>query len=97
MMIVVVIMVVALIAVLVLVVQTLYVKLTYNPLNYNLAMKFKSVQLSDLHGRTRFINGSISEIVNKIQPDYVLITGDRTSKKKQLARVDSFRIKGLLF
>ncbi|MBP1994886.1 metallophosphoesterase [Paenibacillus eucommiae] len=73
-----------------LVFQTFYVKHSYHSLGsmpHRSNSKFTVVQLSDLHGRTRFLNGSLSKMVNKIQPDYVVITGDLASKKKQLVRV----------
>jgi predicted MPP superfamily phosphohydrolase len=67
--------------------ETFYLKRSYYLLSNESNIKFTVAQLSDIHGRTRFINGSISEIVNKINPDYVVITGDLASKKKQLIRV----------
>jgi len=45
------------------------------------------VHLTDLHGRTRFINGSISAKVNRLHPDHIIITGDLASRKRQLKRV----------
>ncbi|UHA74688.1 metallophosphoesterase [Paenibacillus sp. 481] len=70
-----------------LVFQTLFVKRSYYQLSNKSNIKFTVVQLSDIHGRTRFMNGSLSNMVNKIQPDYVMITGDLASKKEHLARV----------
>ncbi|WP_147384563.1 metallophosphoesterase [Paenibacillus sp. 1011MAR3C5] len=34
------------------------------------------VHLTDLHGRTRFINSRISQRVNRLHPDHIIITGD---------------------
>jgi len=45
------------------------------------------VQLSDLHGRTRFLNGSISAQVNALRPDVVCVTGDLVSHQSDLPRV----------
>ena len=45
------------------------------------------VQLSDLHGRTRFLNGSISAQVNALGPDVVCVTGDLVSHLSDLPRV----------
>lgn len=45
------------------------------------------VQLSDLHGRTKFLNGSISRRVNQLAPDYLIITGDLISRQRQLPHV----------
>ncbi|WP_161881388.1 metallophosphoesterase [Deinococcus alpinitundrae] len=45
------------------------------------------VQLSDLHGRTRFLNGRISTQVNALKPDVVCVTGDLVSHQSDLPRV----------
>ncbi|WP_409342048.1 metallophosphoesterase [Paenibacillus sp. MBLB4367] len=45
------------------------------------------VQLSDLHGKTKFLNGSVSGIVNGIKPDIVCVTGDLTNHLWQLPNV----------
>ncbi|TSA83876.1 hypothetical protein FNU79_11675 [Deinococcus detaillensis] len=45
------------------------------------------VQLSDLHGRARFLNGSIAATVNALKPDVVCITGDLVSHQSDLPRV----------
>lgn len=49
--------------------------------------ELKLVLLSDLHGATRFWNGSVSEIVNELDPDLVCVTGDLTNRLKQLPGV----------
>lgn len=66
---------------------TLVVRRTEHWLSTPDLSNFTVVKLSDLHGRTRFLNGSISEIVNRLQPDYVMITGDLVSRKRGLIRV----------
>jgi predicted MPP superfamily phosphohydrolase len=68
-------------------VQTLWIKRSHYQLNGPAEASFKVVQLSDLHGRIRFMNGSLSHIVNKANPDYVMITGDLVSKRSQLNKV----------
>ncbi len=67
--------------------ETLVVRRTEHWLGTPDLSKFTVVQLSDLHGRTRFLNGTISEIVNRAQPDCVMITGDLVSRKSELNRV----------
>lgn len=46
--------------------------------------KIRIIQISDIHGRSRYLNGSLSKLVNQLQPDYVMITGDLATKIKQL-------------
>ncbi|AZN41035.1 metallophosphoesterase [Paenibacillus albus] len=68
--------------------QTLWVKCSYHRIGLGKSKSsLKVVQLSDLHGRIRFINGSLSSLVNRINPDCVMITGDLASKKGQLEGV----------
>jgi len=67
--------------------STFYVNVKYNDLTNKNEKNITFVQLSDLHGRTRFLNGSISKFVNKINPDIVFITGDITSKERHLLPV----------
>ncbi len=45
------------------------------------------VQLSDLHGRTRFLNGSLARRVNALRPDVVCVTGDLVNHLQDLPRV----------
>ncbi|WP_151733997.1 metallophosphoesterase [Paenibacillus tengchongensis] len=45
------------------------------------------VQLTDIHGRIRFINGRLSRLVNGLQPDLVMVTGDLASRTKHWPRV----------
>lgn len=53
----------------------------------SLGRAVRVVQLSDLHGRTRFLNGRISARVNALKPDVVCITGDLVSHQSDLPRV----------
>ncbi|MDQ1913745.1 metallophosphoesterase [Paenibacillus sp. GD4] len=68
-------------------IQTLWVKCSIHKLETSSRVSLTVVQLSDLHGRIQFINGSLSSIVNKVNPDYVFITGDLVSKKSQIYNV----------
>ena len=47
----------------------------------------RAVQISDLHGRTHFLNGRISDRVNALEPDVVFVTGDLASDHADLERV----------
>ncbi|CAM4249970.1 hypothetical protein BAMA_06635 [Bacillus manliponensis] len=47
----------------------------------------KIIQISDIHGRTHFINGTLSRLVNNLKPNVVCITGDLASNRKQLPKV----------
>jgi predicted MPP superfamily phosphohydrolase len=77
----------ALLVCLYVVIQILWVKCSYYQIGNKSKSEFTVVQLSDLHGRINFINGSLSSIVNKAKPDYVMITGDLVSKKNQIKNV----------
>ncbi|WP_135555574.1 metallophosphoesterase [Paenibacillus cymbidii] len=79
--------VVVLLCIFLLAMQTLWVKRSVHRLRTESEPAFTVVQLSDLHGRIRFLNGSLSGMVNRINPDYVVITGDLTSRKHQFDRV----------
>lgn len=68
-------------------IQTLWVKCSYYEFGKKSNASLTVVQLSDLHGRMNFINGSLSSIVNRINPNCVMITGDLVSKKRQLKDV----------
>lgn len=70
-----------------LVICTNWVRRSVYRLDSTLDTNIRVVHLSDLHGRTRFINGSLSKQVNRLEPDYVLLTGDLISKLSQLPRV----------
>jgi hypothetical protein len=45
------------------------------------------VHISDIHGKTRYLNGSISSIINKYCVDYVILTGDLCNNSAQLENV----------
>ncbi|HEU4964569.1 MAG TPA: metallophosphoesterase [Bacilli bacterium] len=48
---------------------------------------FTIVQISDLHGKTRFFNGRVHQMVNALQPDLICVTGDLTNHRGQLPQV----------
>ncbi|WP_181391990.1 metallophosphoesterase [Deinococcus irradiatisoli] len=45
------------------------------------------MQLSDVHGRTRFLNGCLARKVNALNPDVVCVTGDLVNRRADLPRV----------
>lgn len=47
----------------------------------------KIVQISDLHGRTSFVNGQLSDLINACKPDYLVITGDLSNNLLQMKKV----------
>lgn len=49
--------------------------------------ELKIVQISDLHGRTRFWTGTVGEIVDSLKPDIVCVTGDLFNRLDQLPEV----------
>ncbi|GAA3402672.1 metallophosphoesterase [Paenibacillus hodogayensis] len=49
--------------------------------------ELKIVQISDLHGRTRFWTGTIGDIVDSLKPDIVCVTGDLFNRLDQLPEV----------
>ncbi|OAS16550.1 metallophosphoesterase [Paenibacillus oryzisoli] len=67
--------------------STLWVKYSFTQLGDPVKENVTLVQISDLHGQTRFINGSLSTLVNNVNPDFVMITGDLASTKEQLDQV----------
>lgn len=67
--------------------ETLILRISLHRMAKGQNNQLKIVQLSDLHGRTRFLNGSISRWVNQANPDCVVITGDLISRKHQWPKV----------
>ncbi|WP_269768020.1 metallophosphoesterase [Tumebacillus avium] len=45
------------------------------------------MQVSDIHGATRFLNGRLSRLVNRFKPDIICVTGDLANHRGQLPRV----------
>lgn len=45
------------------------------------------VQISDLHGRGRFLNGRLADLVNRLRPDAVFVTGDLATDHADLDAV----------
>lgn len=67
--------------------NTFWVKYSSIQLGDQAKKNFTVVQISDLHGQTHFINGALSKMVNNVNPDLVMITGDLASTKGQLDKV----------
>lgn len=91
----------AVLAFVILAYQTFWVKRSYYEIGKKSKESFTVVQLSDIHGRTHYINGSLSSIVNSINPDCVMITGDLASKENQLngvlKEIENINCPNLLF
>lgn len=68
-------------------VHTLYVKTTLIHLTAAGLPPLTLVHLTDLHGRTRYLNGSLHRLVNRWEPDLVFCTGDLAQHRGQLPRV----------
>lgn len=66
-------------------VETLWVRITR--VRVPARARLRVVQISDIHGRTRFLNGRLSQFVNQLEPDVVCVTGDLTSRLRDLPRV----------
>jgi uncharacterized protein len=67
--------------------NTHFIKKTIHSFSFNLPNSLTVLHISDLHGKTRFINGSLSKIVLKYNPDILFITGDLVNRKSQLPSV----------
>ncbi|SES01449.1 Predicted phosphohydrolase, MPP superfamily [Gracilibacillus ureilyticus] len=70
-----------------LIIHTNYVKVSMHSLSFNLSNKVTAIHISDLHGKTHFLNGSLSKIILEYKPDIVFITGDLTNRKNQLTSI----------
>lgn len=67
--------------------HTNYVKCTNVRIKTHKGIKCRIIQISDLHGKRVFINGTLSNIINKYSPDIVCITGDLTNKRSQIPKI----------
>lgn len=45
------------------------------------------VHITDIHGKIKYINGQLADKINKINPDFVLLTGDLANNVDQYPRV----------
>ncbi|MGE5703805.1 MAG: metallophosphoesterase [Clostridia bacterium] len=45
------------------------------------------VHISDLHGKSTFLNGRLSKLINRVNPDVVCVTGDLANRRSQLTKV----------
>ncbi|WP_312110397.1 metallophosphoesterase [Brevibacillus reuszeri] len=68
-------------------IHTLFVKTTTISMSVPGVPRLTLVHLTDLHGRTRFLNGPLHRLVNRHHPDLVLVTGDLTQNSRQLDEV----------
>lgn len=47
----------------------------------------KYIHITDIHGKIKFLNGSLSELINKEEVDFILLTGDLIHEFRDLDRV----------
>lgn len=69
--------------------ETNWVAIKKGKLDIPLQSELHYVHISDIHGKTRFINGVLSKKINDLKPDFVLVTGDYSNKQKSLFKVIS--------
>ncbi|MFD2370353.1 metallophosphoesterase [Brevibacillus sp. GCM10020057] len=67
--------------------HTLYAKTTTVHLTVPRMPTLTLIHLSDLHGRTKFLNGRLHRLVNRWKPDVICVTGDLAQNRGQLASV----------
>lgn len=67
--------------------HTFWVRTTIAECRTPLLPKLTLIHITDLHGRTRFLNGPLHRLINKWQPDLVCVTGDLAQHRGQLDRV----------
>lgn len=67
--------------------HTNYVKVVHRAIDTEIPNKIRFIHISDIHGKTHFINGSISGIINQEKPDFVIATGDYANNLDQLPGV----------
>jgi len=68
-------------------ISTLWVRISTVKIKCNTESDFKIIQLTDIHGRVSFLNGSLSHMVNRLNPDCVVITGDLATRRRQFSKV----------
>lgn len=67
--------------------ETHFLKTITFPLKSKVPLGLHYIHISDLHGKTWFINGRLSQKINRKWPDFVVVTGDLTDQEAQLHRV----------
>ncbi|MED4584200.1 metallophosphoesterase [Brevibacillus choshinensis] len=67
--------------------QTLYVQTSSVHLTVPRMPPLTLIHITDLHGRTRYLNGSLHRLLNRWKPDIVCVTGDLVQNSGQLARL----------
>lgn len=67
--------------------QTLYVQTTTVYVTVPRIPPLTLIHLTDLHGRTRYLNCSLHRLLTRWKPDIVCVTGDLVQHSGQLARL----------
>ena len=67
--------------------NTYLIKISFNEIKANIKNEFTFIHISDIHGTLRFLNGSLCSIINRLSPDFVVVTGDLSNTREQLPKV----------
>ena len=70
-----------------LVIHTYFIKRSEYETKAPVRAEFTFVHISDIHGTLRFLNGRLSRVINRLAPDFVVVTGDLANQRKQLPGV----------
>ncbi|WP_010094695.1 metallophosphoesterase [Ornithinibacillus scapharcae] len=68
----------------ILMLNTNFIRKSVYSLICNLPSEITIMHLSDIHGRTRFLNGKLSSLIIEVNPDVIFITGDLTTTPRQV-------------
>lgn len=68
------------------VIHTHYVKIETYKLS-NTGVHLKIAHISDIHNQIKYINGSLSQILNRYELDFLIVTGDLGNNEKNIAAV----------
>lgn len=79
--------VILLMGVVYLLINTYFIKLSKHEVKAHVSEAFIFVHISDIHGTLRFLNGRLSKVINRLSPDFAVITGDLTNQRRQLPGV----------
>ncbi len=67
--------------------STHLVKIEHTEIQKKVPSNFRFIHISDIHNKVKFINGRISSIINSINPDFIVVTGDYSNTQKKLPKV----------
>lgn len=70
-----------------LLINTYLVKTSEYEITASVKKEFSFVHITDVHGKIRFLNGTLSSLINRRGPDFVVVTGDLANKHSDLQPV----------